>query len=305
MIKPEKKFDTGLRILEVLKILLAKDVSKKELIEKIRNNSEFENVYTQEAFIKYFNTFNLAGLKINKDKNVYKLSNAIYSVSLSEDEIKVLFKFIRYIKRIHNKQLEKTIGEIIYTFAKYTEEQLHNEINSVLKEKVQSIKQSPNIINSLESLLYDNQLIVITYYKNKSVKDTITVELKEIIEKDNTVLISCYDPVKSRNKKIYIDSITEIKQSPKKSTGIKHLDSVIFCLYGRLANSYKLKESEKVIDFGSDYLIVSNTEEDKDYLLRRLLKYGENCKITYPKSIQKEFLSLTDEILKNLEEGIK
>ena len=33
MIKPEKNYDTGIRILEVLKILLEKDISKQELIE--------------------------------------------------------------------------------------------------------------------------------------------------------------------------------------------------------------------------------------------------------------------------------
>ena len=55
MKKPDKNFDTGLRILEVLRILLEQDVTKGELIEKMNDNPLFENVYTFEAFIKASN----------------------------------------------------------------------------------------------------------------------------------------------------------------------------------------------------------------------------------------------------------
>ena len=37
-------------------------------------------------------------------------------------------------------------------------------------------------------------------------------------------------------------------------------------------------------------------------LLKRLLKYGENCKIIQPKSLRDEFFAMTDDILKNLEQ---
>lgn len=302
MTKPDKNFDTGLRILEVLKILQNKDVSKNDIINELKNNNLFESVYTPEAFIKYFNTFELIGLVIEKEKNVYKLKNSLLKVSLSKNEIDVLVDLVRYIKKLHNKKIETAIKNLIYKFIKYTDTNTQEIVLKTLQEIDCNMNGNNNTIGFLEKLLYDNQLVTITYYKNKFVQDNITITIKEIIEKNNDIIIVCYDSSKLRNKKIYLSSIISIKQSPQKSSNSQYLNSVVFRLYGRLASLYKLKTSETVLDFSKDYITVSNTEEDKDILLRRLLKYGESCKIIKPQSIQKEFISLTNDILKNLQE---
>ena len=77
MKKSEKNHDTGLRVLEVLKILLENEVAKKDLIVQIKTNNLVENVYTYEAFLKYFNTLEFAGFNVCRDKNKYKLINAL------------------------------------------------------------------------------------------------------------------------------------------------------------------------------------------------------------------------------------
>ncbi len=302
MTKPDKNFDTGLRILEVLKILQNKDVSKNDIINELKNNNLFESVYTPEAFIKYFNTFELIGLVIEKEKNVYKLKNSLLKVSLSKNEIDVLVDLVRYIKKLHNKKIETAIKNLIYKFIKYTDTNTQEIVLKTLQEIDCNMNGNNNTIGFLEKLLYDNQLVTITYYKNKFIQDNITVTIKEIIEKNNDIIIVCYDSSKSRNKKIYLSSIISIKQSPQKASNSQYLNSVVFRLYGRLASLYKLKTSETVLDFSKDYITVSNTEEDKDILLRRLLKYGESCKIIKPQIMQKEFISLTNDILKNLQE---
>ena len=40
--------------------------------------------------------------------------------------------------------------------------------------------------------------------------------------------------------------------------------------------------------------------EDKELLMLRLLKYGENCKIVKPQYLQEEMMEITNEMLKNL-----
>lgn len=302
MTKPDKNFDTGLRILEVLKILQNKDVSKNDIINELKNNNLFESVYTPEAFIKYFNTFELIGLVIEKEKNVYKLKNSLLKVNFSKNEIEVFIDLIKYIKKLHNKKIESELKCLIYRFIKYTDANTQEILLKTLQEINCNMNGNNNTIGFLEKLLYDNQLVTITYYKNKFVQENITVIIKEIIEKNNDIIIVCYDSSKSRNKKIYLSSVISIKQSPQKASNAQYLNSVVFRLYGRLASLYKLKTSETVLDFSKDYITVSNTEEDKDFLLRRLLKYGENCKIIKPQSMQKEFIYLTNDILKNLQE---
>ena len=69
-------FDTAFRILETLKLLSNENLSKPALIKKLSEGDK-TNIYTYEAFIKYFNTLNLLGLLVEKDRIEYSLKNAI------------------------------------------------------------------------------------------------------------------------------------------------------------------------------------------------------------------------------------
>ena len=112
MIKPEKNYDTGIRILEVLKILLEKDISKQELIERIKSNALFENVYTNEAFIKYFNTLEILGVEMDKNKRIYAIKKALSTIQITKEEKEVLLGIILHIKKLHNKDNESILNEI-------------------------------------------------------------------------------------------------------------------------------------------------------------------------------------------------
>lgn len=304
MSKPEKSFDTGLRILEVLKILLAQDISKRDLINKLKDNPLFENVYTQEAFIKYFNTLELLDFKIEKDKTLYKVTEVPSKISFTNKELSVFIDLIRYLKKLHNANLEASIIDAIKKSLKFVDEKAKNEIKAALEEKAQNVTVNSNVISFLESLLADNQIVSITYKKNNDAISTINVELKEIIEKNNTFTIVCYNPMKARNKKILVDSIISVKQLPRKASNISCMNSVVFRLYGRLAKAYKIKSNETALDHSTGCTTISNVGEDKDVLIKRLLKYGEFCEIIRPEDVRRDFIKLTEDILNNLQEDI-
>lgn len=303
--KPDKNYDTGLRILEVLKILLENDMSKSDLIAKLQDNPLFENVYTPEAFIKYFNTLEVLGFKIEKYKNVYRLKNSFSDIKLTDEELKVYVNLIRYLKKLHNKNIENSLREIFYKTVKYfNEEQQSTILNAINEKEIPSFSKTDNLTDYLESLMYDNMKISVTYIKNNLNQDTVKVELKEILEKKDDIILVCYDDIKRKNKKIPVSSIVSIKQLPQRAKNQEYLNTVIFRLYGRLTSAYKLKKSEKLIDFdiSAGYVTISNSEEDKDALIKRLLKYGENCRIIKPQHVIDDFIFLTDNIIKNLEE---
>lgn len=304
MNKSEKNFDAGLRVLEVLKVMLNENLKKIELIEKLKNNSVVECVYTQEAFVKYFNTLEALGFELERVKNNYILANALFKIDLSKEEKELLEKLILESKSLYNKNIELNVKTAVnkinkYISPKFTNEQLNNMFS--YENNLDNGVVHSNLLISIKNMIADNLLVKIKFRKNKNLIEETIVELKEIVEKNNKRFVLCYLPDLARNIKINIDSIIELNQLPKKSKGTTCLNSVVFELYGRLVSSYKLKPSEKVINFSNNCITVSNTAEDKDTLLRRLLKYGENCKIITPKSMQNELLDLTNEMLKNLE----
>ena len=77
---------------------------------------------------------------------------------------------------------------------------------------------------------------------------------------------------------------------------INSTGAVTFKLTGRLAHSYVLKEGDIVIQHETDSIIVSNSIEDKDLLLKRLIRYYDACEILYPTVMREKMLNLINEM---------
>lgn len=304
MIKDEKFFDTGFRILEVLKHLSNENLSKNDLINKL-SILDKNNIYSFEAFIKYFNTLSLLGLDIEKDKNIYSLKKALFSVNLTKEEKKLFIEILQNIGILNNFIEEEAVRELSYKLIKYiSSDEFDNAfLNDLFDEakRKSSLSVNANLINSFKTIIKDKQQIKLIYLSKNNIEKSLIAELKEIKEKNEKIYIKCYVPSMGRNKNISVDSIISIVNLPKRVSDNSIKNSVTFELYGRLASLYKLKASEKVISFKKDCLTISNTEEDKDILLRRLLKYGENCKIVSPQDVKEDFLALVNGMISNFE----
>lgn len=304
MKKSDKNFDAGLRILEVLKVLLNENLKKVEVIEKLKNNNLIETVYTQEAFVKYFNTLEALGFELERAKNKYILLNALYSIDITKKERELLEQIILKNKSLYESKNLKDLKTAMSKINKYLEPKFsRDELSSMFDICVMHENNDfrDKLLLSIGNMIIDNQQVMLKYWRTKNQMEELKVELKDIVEKNNSIFVYCYCPTLGRNKNINLNSIVELKQLPNKSQNISCLNSVVFELHGRLMRAYKLKPSEKVINFNQNYITVSNSEDDKDILLRRLLKYGESCKIVSPKSLKAEMLELTNEMLKNLE----
>lgn len=306
MVKAEKQFDTGLRILEILKILLNGNLSKNNLINKLNMNSDIEQVYTFEAFIKYFNTVELMGLKLNREKNIYKLENALTYLNLNAKEKELYLKLLSNVKYLYDERRENAVKSLTYRTLKY----FNNEISQSTVDGIFENRQTGSgaekqrcITETINKFINDKLMVKIDYGRKNGAITSITVEIRKAEQINGKMVLTCYSPEKRRNKKIFLDSVVSFSQLPDKVSEAKIMNTIVFEVYGRLAYLYKLKPSEKVINFSDSHLIISNSEEDKDSLLRRLLKYGENCKVIKPAEVREEFISLTGEILKNLGEN--
>lgn len=304
MTTSEKNSDTALRLLEILKILFIKDVTKHELINQLKGNKSFVNVYTQEAFIKYFSTLQAIGFNIVKEGRKYKLTNAMKNIELSNEEENLILKLLKNANKLYNKDLEEKIYNVFFKVQKFTNLNFEKEIEKIKNEntKISDDNIKNNIITTLVNYIQDKHLLSIKIQKPNQIEENVIAEIKNVTEKKGKIYLTFYNSSWGKNRKFALDNISEIKQLPKKSAEIKINNSYVFEVYGRLSKSYRLRTSEKVIDYGLNFIRISNEGEDRETFLLRLLKYGENCKIIKPLSLQKEFINLTNSILKNLEE---
>lgn len=303
--KNKKIADSGLRILEVLKALSKSPLSIDEMLKLIADNEEIETVYTRETFNKYINTLKLAGFEIHKIDNKYVMTNTLNLINLSNENIRV-FKFLRkYAEKIYlNETNQEVIGflDIVEkTLDKDTEKRfLKNKRSIGLKNF--DLKIPSDIVKKYENFCNEQQKLNLTVLENNQ-ENEYKIDPRKIKYEKEFVYLLGYDYINDEFKKIKIKDIKKCKQLPQKSPENKSSKYITYRLKNRLAKSYVLKENEKLVNIENDNeLLISNTNEDINSLFSRLLRYGENCEIVYPKSVRESFKSYIDKILEIYDE---
>ncbi|MCK7489143.1 MAG: hypothetical protein MZU79_02030 [Anaerotruncus sp.] len=132
----------------------------------------------------------------------------------------------------------------------------------------------------------------------------IVLEPKHLKYDANDVFISGYNPITSEKQLLHLRNVVDIKQLPLKSKFNYVQSPVIYKLKGRLAKGYSLYENEKIAgsDPEAETITIAAYMDDKDLLIKRLLKYGEYCEIIYPKYAKEKLVNAVNEALKNYEE---
>lgn len=299
----DKNHDTGLRMLELLKILLLKNQSRRNLISDLKGNGTVDRLYTPEAMLKYFNTFDAAGLKVEKNKTKYTIKNGFYRLELTPAEQNMITEIVNNYPKLHDRAAAFHIQNILNQLDKYTGTDFGVKFaKKVKKEQIKNREEMKSgFVCLFEKYMFEKQNVHITYIKNGRIEE-VTGSIQEINEEKNRVVL--YVREISKNKKIKFFNILKTEQSPQRVIEQKYVNSVVFEVSGRLANAYKFKPSEYAINQEEDTIVISNTEEDRDALMLRLLKYGENCKVLKPTDFREEFIALTDKMLQILENDV-
>lgn len=153
-------------------------------------------------------------------------------------------------------------------------------------------------MQKFEKYCKDGLKIELTYKLDKNLPEQIykISPIKILYKKGNAVLIA-YDCINNVYKEFIIDFITHSQQSPQKNSR-DFTNSVTFKLKDRLAKSYILKEGEKILEYGKDYIVVSNRREDRDMLTRRLARYFDKCEVLYPQDMRQKMIDYINSIEK-------
>ena len=293
--------DTGLKVIEILKLLTKQDISGRDIEEIIYRLNKRD--CTAETIQRYIHTLKYSGLNITKSGKTgkYHLENQPFSLDLNDRELKALCFLDNYVNGLNNKKLSAEFENFFNDLSKYFTEDLKQKYHKLKQNNtnrsIYSYKHLADKINIFEDLCKDKQRTEIVYENGK----TYITEPKELIYDKNCVYLLCYIPSDACNKMFLIDKISSYKQLPTKSSEGTFLNTAVFECRGRLAKNYKLKPSERIINSSSDSVIISNAQEDKEVLLRRILKYGENAKVIQPKNLSEDMVKMINKMIQNCE----
>ncbi|HSA07692.1 MAG TPA: WYL domain-containing protein [Candidatus Gastranaerophilales bacterium] len=313
MEKRLKISSTAYRVLLLLQKLNEKNKNADELNELFLDDPDVERIFSKDVILKYISTLRLAGYDISRpsasNNYCYELNKAPVLIDFSDEEIRTLVLLKSYAEGFqqnkHIKNYYSFLEKIKRYMCKKQIEKLNEQITIQEKKDEQILnkfKNQSDLIKKIEQYLNENQNVEIKYKLPEEEKEKlIIVKLLKLKYKINEVAIIYCDLISNQMNCLKIDYISYIKQLPSISGEKQVLCSVIFKLKGKLAKTYRPYEGEKITvpSLKSHELTVTAYCDDIETLLKRLLKYGENCEVLYPKQIRNNMINTINNALKN------
>jgi len=306
MEKNSKKIDSILKIFALLRLLLEDDANFSQVIKTISLSQDpllmDKNIHSV-TLNKYLNTLRLFGLNVKKEKGKYNLINPPYKIELTTTELKIFSKIKNCAKKytaVENADFEKFIKTFELHFSENTK-MLINKINTGSDTDLSFYYDKfTNKIDICSKFCNEDYKVEIIYYDKKITNEKkITAKLNELVYRNGTVYLNLINLNKSEPQTISLEKILSIKQQPKKTTTTFFTNNVVmYKLTGRLAQNYNPREWEEVYTKVDDYTIIKNSNEPEEELIKRILKYGTQCKIITPQHFKEKICNAIEKTLK-------
>lgn len=293
-----KHHDSCVRVLEFLKLLIKEDIDIKNIDYK--KFGRLQNIEAHETFLKYICTLEASDINIQKVGKKYSLCKFLEEFDLDDNEISLLSAIYKSFETCclekQKDYLDSLLSKIKKSLPEQTKQKLTEKLN---KYHISKKPTTSEIASELEKYVELSQKITIKYHG-----ETFTVTPKKVEIHGKNVYLIVYNSQKAENLKLIAKDIEKIEILPLKTTSINLTTSVAFEVYDRLAVNYRLRDCETVQAFDDNKKLIINTGEDKKSLFKRLIKYGENCKIISPKYLEKELLLELEKIENNIKGDI-
>ncbi len=303
----EKYNDSCVKMFEFLKLLLKEPVDYNTVITLFTDNKTVGRSNPNVALNKYLNTLRILGITVQKQKNHFFIKNLPYKIDFNMDDLKIINIFKETLeimpkgKNFRNIQFFINALEIRYSILTQEKAAALNSTKTIDFSFLST--ELKKQIEKCESYCQDKRKIEVIY-KNITEQEVSLVcspvELKYIkkktflsvnIDSSNTVMDIPLDK---------IISITQLRESTAKYSSPT---TSVFKLKNRLAKNYKLREWEHSEGYDNDgWLVIINKNEDKNSLLKRLMRYGEQCVLCSPKYLKDEMLEMINKTIENNKE---
>lgn len=278
----KKVNNSSLRVLQTLMCLFEQDLTMNELIQKL-NTSGFGS-FNNFVISKYINTCKSCGIDIQKIKNKYSIVNFPIGMKFSSDEGELLYEIKQFSESLKVDKTEKIISNFL------------NKLHLPFFKTNSGLLSSKNYrIVKLFEQACTNKCDIRIIYKDNSFFECSPTDIKI---RDERIVFNIAN--KKESEEIDIDDIVDIKFLEQKNECNSQITTVLFELRGQLAKRYQLRENEQIIQVKNNgNIVIANKYEDKNALLRRLLRYDSFCKIIRPLSYVEEMKKIISDSLKN------
>lgn len=299
-----KNSDTSIRVLETLKFLVKNKASVQDIINHFEKIDPNNRIYTSEVILKYINTLRVFGYKFVKEKDKYVLLNFPVKLQFDEKDLRTVNLIEKLASVFHEEKIITEVSLFMQNLERRFSDETRILASNIAKPSPLTLslnyEKYAKRIKEYEKYCSEGQKLKITYNLWCGSENSIIAEPKAIKYKKDEVYLSVYNSFLAQIQDINFNNIITVVQLPIKSNETNILSTTTFKLKGSLSESYKLHEGERLLQVESDgSKVILNKQDDKKFLLKRLMRYGSNCEVVSPKNLRQEMAELVRNTIKN------
>ena len=295
-----KKCDASMRVFLTLMFLIKKPSSIYEIIEFLKEKDPYNKIYTPEVILKYINTLRYFGVRISKENEKYIVLNYPPYIDLDEKEIKGL-ESVKDTEFIDEKSIKEQ-QNLLFNIERKLSDKTKIKYSFIKAPKTVNYYQEKNkdIIEKINSYIENGQIIKLVTKKGNSY---IAKPVEIMLKGKNKIIFKIYIQQKGKTLDIDLSDIDKMEQLSLMSNSYNFNSGITYRLSGKLAYNYTLREGEKLTRIENDNsIVITNTEEAENSLLKRLMRYDSLCEVLAPIETRINMKNLIDSTL-SLYEG--
>ena len=303
----EKYNEACIKIFDLLKLLSKGPAKYQDVIDLFSSEDPNSVSVAPVVLNKYLNTLKVFGINVYKEKNHYYLQSSFVTLNMTKNEVRLL-KLLKVAGETISNQKQRLlfnrfIEDIECSLTNASREMLTKSDDIKLIERSEYFTKYRDIIDECENFCVENHKIEVCFKQNNK-EYKVICNPREVSYLNNKAYLSVFNNLSRQIFDVPVDSIISIKQIPTLFSGPDIGMTVVYKIRNGLAKAYRLKEwetSDGVID-KDGWLTIINSNENFDVLVKRLMRYGANCKVVSPKNFREKMIINIDDTLRNYEE---
>ena len=279
---------TAYRTLLLLKYLLIKNLTRQEIIEIFDKDEFVPQRITSENIRLMLNSLKEVGCEIPRpSKNgryEYKIVKNPFSLSLSNDEIKLINKFTKKPFSKNDWQGILDTNSFIDKICLITDDEKTKEI---LKNNKLLSNIDLNLIKEIDECCKNKSTVIFKYISNRKVSDFEMITSFIKYEKNN-LYVWGYSTKYKEFSYLRFDKIKSLQVKEKYSKKAFNNYVIRYEMYDL---NYELNEDEVLVQKTDNLLVIDYNLQNKFYVIQKFLEMGVDCKIISPKEFKEEFVA--------------
>ena len=299
MFKPIEKSElnqislTGVRAIVILGLLMVAPRSFEDLRKFLIEINLMEETNSIDTLRVDMNTLKAIGCEISrsnsKTNQKFILTKHPFSFEITKDEINVLRKIYKQIKKTKNIQELFDYDELFKKIAYFVQDEK-------IKEELLGISVFKRFarIDEIRDLIVDveNGTIIKLKYKKTLASRIATKEvvIKNIEVQNESIILSCFDILKNRKMTLNYARIVQILSRRKND-----IDFEVASMQVRFKLTdfgvEVMRDNERIIDSDLEGYYIQGEYFSEFSAIQRVLSFGDKCTVIYPQDFRDTVIS--------------